>query len=63
MRRFPLFASTNLDEHTHNPELRSEWAHGKIGDQTYYYRSSVPEKIFWEIPDGGESRKPDRDEL
>ena len=44
-----LSAEANLNENS--KATRNDWAEGKIGDQTYYYRSAEPKQIFWEVPD------------
>jgi hypothetical protein len=41
----------------------SEWLEGTVGKETYYYRSSEPGKIFWELPDDDDDGVRARDEL
>lgn len=44
-------SSVAHDEPSKISKSGSEWAEGKVGDQTYYYRIAEPEKIFWGKPD------------
>ena len=41
----------------------SEWLEGTVGKETYYYRSSEPGNIFWELPDDDDDGVRARDEL
>eukprot|EP01043_Picozoa_sp_COSAG02_P042627 COSAG02_NODE_3638_length_6442_cov_6.391297_3_plen_251_part_00 len=46
-----LALSGEANRNENSKATQNDWAEGKIGDQTYYYRSAEPHQIFWEVPD------------